>query len=150
MQSEPIAASTPPQHQIDASEPTNASQHGILPDPLQSTDLRDSHDEARIESTAEASGVDDSESSHGDEDTLPTEVRRLQLNEGTHKRPKASFQRISEYENALSPSPPRKDSEGPTFKVVKKKGNTLNGAEFEKFPNGTRSPLRWTSSSVLL
>ena len=139
MQPETIAASTPLQPQFNAPEPANASQYGILPDHLQSADLRDPLDEARIESLFQANGADDSESSHDDEDRLPTEIRRLQLNEGTHKRPKASFQRISEHENALSPSPPRVESDGPSFKVVKKKGNTLNGTEFEKFPNGKRA-----------
>jgi hypothetical protein len=45
--------------------------------------------------------------------------------------------RISEYENALSPSPPRKLSEGPGFKVVKKKGtNRGDGPRLDEFPNG--------------
>ncbi len=65
------------------------------------------------------------------------QLRRLRLDEGIESKPKASFQRISEYENALSPSPPRKQNEGPGFKVVKHKGkNTLEGTEFDKFPNG--------------
>ena len=45
--------------------------------------------------------------------------------------------RISEYENALLVSPPRKLSEGPGFKVVKKKGAARgDGPQLDEFPNG--------------
>lgn len=49
-------------------------------------------------------------------------------------RPKPSYQRIAEYESALSPSP-KSDWEGPAFQVIVKKG-PYAGTNLVKFPNG--------------
>jgi hypothetical protein len=137
MQSEPIEASTQPQPQINASEPSNASHHGFLPAHLHPADLRDPLEEERVESPDPDHPADTAESESGEHTSLPTRMQQLRLSRGIENKPKASFQRISEYENALSPSPPRKQSEGPGFKVIRHKGkNTLDGTEFEKFPNG--------------
>lgn len=49
------------------------------------------------------------------------------------------WKRISEYENALAPPSPRKENEGPAFKVVKKKGtntSSIDGPQLDSFPNG--------------
>lgn len=54
-------------------------------------------------------------------------------------RIKPSVHRISEYENALSTLPQKKEFEGPYFRVVKS-GSTLNGPGLESFPNGTSVP----------
>ncbi|KAA8571035.1 hypothetical protein EYC84_000401 [Monilinia fructicola] len=68
----------------------------------------------------------------GVEDSL----RGLSLESNFENRPRPSYQRIAEYENALAPSPPRKQSEGPGFQVVKKKGSTTDeGPQLENFPN---------------
>lgn len=50
--------------------------------------------------------------------------------------PKTPARRISEYENAFSPSPQRTDYEGPIFKVVKKKNSRPDAPQLEEFPNG--------------
>jgi len=137
MQPEPTEASTPLQPQTNASEPSDASHHGFLPAHLHPADLRNPLEEDRVESPGSHRGSDRAESDSRENTSLPAQLRRLRLDEGIESKPKASFQRISEYENALSPSPPRKQNEGPGFKVVKHKGkNTLEGTEFDKFPNG--------------
>jgi len=132
MQPEPIETSTQLHTQTNASEPSNTSQHGFLPEHLHPADLRNPLEAVHIESAAPG---DAEELEFHEEERLPTQLRRLKLDEGAENKPKASFQRISEYENALSPSP-RKQTEGPGFKVIKKQGNRLNGTEFDKFPNG--------------
>jgi hypothetical protein len=140
MQPEPIEVSTQLQPQTSASEPSNASRHGFLPAHLHPADLRDPLEEDRVESPGPGHPADAAESEPREDTGLPTQLRRLRLDQGVENKPKASFQRISEYENALSPSPPRKQSEGPGFKIIKHKGkSTLDGTEFERFPNGIPS-----------
>jgi hypothetical protein len=142
MQPEPLEASTQLQPQTNASEPSNASHHGFLPAHLHPADLRDALEEGRVESPGSGHPADAAESRSREDTSLPAELRRLRLDQGIENKPKASFQRISEYENALSPSPPRKQSEGPGFKVIKHKGkNTFDGTEFEQFPNGMPIPV---------
>jgi hypothetical protein len=139
MQPEFIEVSTQLQPQTNASEPSNASHHGFLPAHLHPADLRDPLEEGRVESPDAGHSADGAESESREDTDLPTQLRRLRLDQGLENKPKASFQRISEYENALSQSPPRKQSEGPGFKIIKHKGkNTLDGTEFERFPNGMR------------
>ncbi|KAH8787722.1 putative F-box/WD repeat-containing protein pof10 [Hyaloscypha finlandica] len=136
MQPEPTEASTDVHPQINASELSNASHHGFLPAHLHPADIRDPLEEERVESPDPGPPADVAESGSREDTSLPAEFRRLRLDQGVENKPKASFQRISEYENALSPSPPRKQSEGPGFKVIKHKGkNAFDGTEFEKFPN---------------
>lgn len=68
-------------------------------------------------------------------------LRGLNLDTNLENRPRPSYQRIAEYENALAPSPPKKQPEGPGFKVVKKKGSTgEEGPQLENFPNGIFNP----------
>jgi hypothetical protein len=137
MQPEAIDASTPFQPQTNASDPSNASHHGSLADNLHPGDVRDPFEEDRVEPPGSGRPPNASGPESREDTTLPTQSRRLRLDQGNENKPKASFQRISEYENALSPSPPRKPSEGPGFKVIKHKGkSTLDGTEFENFPNG--------------
>lgn len=125
--------------QINAPQPINTSQYGILSEELHSAGLRDPPHETQLfaESSASLNATD--ALSSGDT-RLQDELRRLSLSDRADTRPKPSFQRISEYENALTPSPPRKQSEGPGFRIIKKKGNKLDGPKLDEFPNGMRQP----------
>lgn len=126
MQPEPIAISHTT-HTTNTSESASASQYGFQPDGLSSAELRDALDNEQAWS-----------SDAGDEppsvENSPHRVARL--NDNSEFRPKPTFNRISEYENALSPAPRRRSSDGITFKVIKKKGNRLDGPQLDTFPNG--------------
>lgn len=141
MQPEPIETSTPLSNNINTSETNLNSQYGFHEhEELQSADLhlRGSpvEDNGGIAASNPASSGTASPPANGPR--LQEELARLSLGgtSGENNRPKPSFQRISEYENALSPSPPRKQSEGPGFKVIKKKGRRLDGPQLDQFPNG--------------
>jgi hypothetical protein len=131
MQPEPIASSPRISNTINPTEPSTAAQHGFLPQQLHSADPQSPPDEEDIRS-----GDPGAVASPPGVARLQEELRRLSLSDGHENRIKPSFQRISEYENALSPSPPRKESEGPGFKIIKKKGNRLDGPQLDSFPNG--------------
>jgi len=134
MQSEPIETSNSNPTQTDAEQPTNASQYGIFHDE-HSAEVRNSLHETRI--SAESSPSPDAVDSQPSRDVrLRDELRRLSIGDRKDTRPKPSFQRISEYENALTSSPTRKQSEGPGFKIIKKKGNRLDAPQLDEFPNG--------------
>jgi hypothetical protein len=137
MQPEPIETSNSIPTQINPPQPTNASQHGILSEEPHSAGVRDHMHETHLtaESSPSPNAID--APSSGDA-RLQEELQRLSLSDRNDTRLKPSFQRISEYENALTPSPPRKQSEGPDFKVIKKKGNRLDGPNLDEFPNGMR------------
>jgi hypothetical protein len=111
----------------------DTSQHGFASSSLLSGDLHGRLDEERS-----LSG-DSSSISDGSEPRSPgrpeEQLSRLNLREGSQTRSKPSYQRISEYEKALSPSPPKKQNDGPGF-VVTKKGGRLDGLPLDKFPNG--------------
>lgn len=109
----------------------NASQHGILAQQIRPADVRDSNG-IEVVASGSTSGEADADLPVGTEEQL----RGLSLGDVNEPRAKPSFQRISEYENALSPSPPRKHTEGPGFKVVKNKGDRLGGRQLADFPNG--------------
>lgn len=66
---------------------------------------------------------------------LEAHARRLSVS-GRSTPAKASAQRISDYENALCPTPPKPEYEGPGFKVMKRKGHRLDGPQLDRFPNG--------------
>jgi hypothetical protein len=135
MQPEPIKTSTHILNPSNASEPTNAPQHGIRPEELHSADESDPLHEERV--SADSSPAPSAIQANPTGDTrLQDELRRLSMGDRTDTRPKPSVQRISEYENALSPSPPRKQSEGPWFKIIKKKSDILDGPQLGAFPNG--------------
>lgn len=135
MPSEPIETSTHITIPSNASEPINASQYGIRPEELHSSDERDSLHEESL--SADSSPTPNPIQAHSTGDArLQDELRRLSLGDRNDTRPKPSFQRISEYENALSPSPPRKQSEGPGFKIIKKKNDRIDGPQLDAFPNG--------------
>jgi hypothetical protein len=135
MQPEPIDTSSPITTPSNASEHINASQYGIRPDELHSAGTRDSLHLDRL--SAESSHTPNAiqAPSIGDS-VLQEELRRLSSGDRNDPRPNPSFQRISEYENALSPSPPRQRNEGPGFKIIKRKSNGINGPQLDAFPNG--------------
>jgi hypothetical protein len=108
----------------------NASQYGLPTNQLPAEGPRGASPDGNTAS-AGSSAV----RSAGDAE-LHRQFRRLSLDDSSETRPRPSFQRISEYESALSPSPPRKPKEGPGFTVVRKQGSTLSGPQLENFPNG--------------
>ena len=134
MQPEPTELSNHILNTTNASEPPNASQYGFLPDSLHSAELRDyspgEHGQTADAATATAAVEAASTEVH-------EQVGQLNQQGSNETRPKPSFQQISEYENALSPSPTKRQSEGPGFKVIKKKGNNADGPQLTEFPNGT-------------
>lgn len=68
-----------------------------------------------------------------DADRLDKKLRRLSRRDGNYAQPLAPGQRISEYENALTPPTPR---QGPGFKVIKRFQPCPDGMHIFDFPNG--------------
>ncbi|PVH80418.1 putative F-box/WD repeat-containing protein pof10 [Cadophora sp. DSE1049] len=135
MQPEPIESSTYTP-ELNASESSSDPQYGIHDLPQPSAVLRDSREQHGNDESESAAGQQPADvvESVGLEEQVQ-ELRGLNIQDENETRPKASFQLISEYENALSPLPARKSSEGLGFKVVKKKGHRLDGPQLENFPN---------------
>ncbi|CAG8977974.1 hypothetical protein HYALB_00001855 [Hymenoscyphus albidus] len=133
MQSEPIEIS-PISTNVNTSATSNTSQYGILPQDLHLADQPVPRDEERSGSSTSRSPSQGGASSTADA-IVQAEFRRLNLSDKSTDRPKPSYEQISEYENALSHSPARKDSDGPAFKVVVKKGNSIDGPQLNEFPN---------------
>ena len=127
MQPEPIENLTRIITPFNPSEPINASQHGIRSEEVHSADASSAPNSIQALSARDA--------------RLQEELRRLSLADTHNKRSKPSFQRISEHENALSQSPPRKQNEGPGFKIIKKKSDRIDGPQLDAFPNGMRHVL---------
>lgn len=135
MQPEPIESSTYTPI-LNAPESSSTPQYGINDFPQPSAVLRDSREQHHADQPESAAGQQPADVvGHGVFEQQMPELRGLNIQDGNENRPKASFQLISEYENALSPSPARKSSEGLGFKVVKKKGHRLDGPQLENFPN---------------
>ncbi|KAF4444884.1 f-box wd-repeat pof10 [Fusarium acutatum] len=67
-----------------------------------------------------------------DADLLDEELRRLSLGHRSTFRPSAPGQRISEYENAMTPPTPKKAL---GFKVIKRSETPSDGVQLEDFPN---------------
>ncbi len=139
MQPEPTEPSIRITTQNNTIEPTTSSQYGFPSEHLPSADHRDPPGEERIGSASPTSATNSAESPSGEGSESQEQIRRLSRNYGSTNRPKPSFQRISEYEKALSPSPSRKHSEGLAFKIIKKKGSNSDGPRLDEFPNGTVS-----------
>ncbi|KAL3590245.1 hypothetical protein FPOAC2_12432 [Fusarium poae] len=73
------------------------------------------------------------DSSHDvDADLLDEELRRLSLRHHSSAQPSAPGQRISEYENAMTPPTPKKAL---GFKVIKRFETSSDGVLLEDFPN---------------
>lgn len=134
------------------SDSSNPSNHGIHSPHLQSSELaspRNGPDSSTASSTPStgSAGAGWRSPLHGVEESL----RGLNLETNVQNCPRPSYQRIAEYENALAPSPPRKQSEGPGFQVVKKKGSTGDeGPQLESFPNGIFKPISMISVDIFL
>ena len=122
------------------SDLVNTSQYGFPANQLPTADHRGA---SLDEDAASASSPGDQSPSDAE---LRGQLSRLSLEDSGETRPKPSFQRISEYESAFSPSPPKKHNGGPGFKVVKKAGNSLDGPQLENFPNG--NSLSFSRSSL--
>jgi hypothetical protein len=137
MQPEAIDLSRHAPNSTNCSERANTSQYGFHANQLHCaglcvccSDESAAHAGSRVPDGVEPRAAEDGE--------LQEQLGRLNLdnsNETKGTRPKPSFQRISEYENALLPSP-RKQNEGPRFTIIKKQSNTLHGPQLENFPNG--------------
>lgn len=84
--------------------------------------------------SASIAAADASSSSVSSDDSFKDYGTRLSTSRA--KATKSPAHRIAEYESALSPSPPRKTSEGPGFKIVRSKGTKLGGPLLDAFPNG--------------
>ena len=127
-----------PQESINSTNTSDlapTSQYGLHLDQLPASWLRTSPPERNETPGGSSPGLSPLDS------ITRGQLSRLSLDENTGTRAKPSFQRISEYEKALLPSPPRKPNQGPGFTVVKKSGNSLNGPQLEYFPNGICSHL---------
>jgi hypothetical protein len=137
MQPEPNESSPRIQPPAIPGTPSNASQYGFHPQQLPSADLYNPSGDNAVESEWSSDAGNAAELSSVDSPPVHQQLDRLNLYDRTNNRPKPSYQRIAEYENALAPSSPRKENEGPAFKVIKKKGNRLDGLQLDNFPNGT-------------
>lgn len=134
MQPEPIEASSQSSSQSTVSETSFTSQYGPYDS---SADSRDEYDFiSEYSRSSSPAGGASSTSRRGSRDTLQDRSRRLNSGDNGENRVKPSFQRINEYENALSPTPPRKRSEGLGFRVVQSKSSRSDGPKLDEFPNG--------------
>ncbi|KAG9247695.1 putative F-box/WD repeat-containing protein pof10 [Calycina marina] len=108
--------------------PTTASQHGLLSNQQSLADSGDGRHEDPYESAASIASAGRSFAD------AEEQLSRLSVSDKVKSRSKPSYQQISEYEGALSPSP-KTSMEGPVFKVVKTKGNRLDTVHLGDFPN---------------
>jgi hypothetical protein len=136
MQSEPTESSPCISNQINPSDSDNTSQHGFLANELHSASLCASSFKERTWDADPVQTRNAIEARSPESVELQEQLRRLSFGDSDEARPKPSFQQISEYESALSPSPPKRPHNGPAFTVIKKKGNPLNGSQLDTFPNG--------------
>jgi len=134
MQSGPSETSNPVPDNSTSEEP-NASQYGSQPDGLRPDERLSGRQGGTGASTSPA---DVSPLSVSSDDSFEEFGARLSSTRAkTHK---STAQRIADYENALSPSPPRKYSEGPGLIVVKSKNSKQDGLQLNDFPNGNSAP----------
>lgn len=123
---------TKPLIQRDNPSKTSSSQHGPLhhvPNGLRQVYSGDSSgvDPGSAPALRQDSGHD------VDADLLNEELRRLSLRHHSTAQPPAPGQRISEYENAMTPPTPKKAL---GFKIIKRSETPSNGVHLEDFPNG--------------
>lgn len=124
----------------NTSLPINTSQHGLLPDQQHPAGSRDLLNQERPESAASIG------SENGQSDGAEDQFSRLSVAETDDTRPKPSFQQISEYESALSPSP-KKQNQGPIFRVVKANSSRVDAVNLENCPNGKIFPSKFYYSA---
>lgn len=123
---------TKPSIQPDNPSKTSSSQHGLIhhvPNGLRRVYSGDSGgvDSGSAPALRQDSGHD------VDADLLDEELRRLSVGHHSAVQPFAPGQRISEYENAMTPPTPKKAL---GFKVIKRSETPSNGVQLEDFPNG--------------
>lgn len=131
MQQEPLEIAEPLIHR-DNPFKTISTQHGPL-----------HHDPSGLHRvcSGDSSGADPGsvpalrrDSGHDvDADLLDEELRRLSFEHHSAVQPSAPGQRISEYENAMTPPTPKKAL---GFKVIKRSESPPGGVQLEDFPNG--------------
>jgi len=122
---------TKPSIQRDNPSKTSSSQHGLIhhvPNGLRRVYSGDSGgvDPGSAPALRQDSGHD------VDADLLDEELRRLSLGHHSAVQPFAPGQRISEYENAMTPPTPKKAL---GFKVIKRSETPSDGVQLEDFPN---------------
>lgn len=123
MQPEPTTSSPRLPNPVNESSPEQSAQYGFS-----APDDDDSSSRERLDVAGSQASSAEPSSSQGVESRLAG----LSVEDQRKKR-------ISEYENALLPSPLKRQlNEGPGFKVVKKKGGKGdgNGLQLDEFPNG--------------
>jgi hypothetical protein len=123
---------TEPLIQRDNPVKTPSSQHGPLhhvPSGLRRVYSGDSSGA----DTGSAPALHQDSSHDVDADLLDEELRRLSLRHHSSAQPSAPGQRISEYENAMTPPTPKKAL---GFKVIKRFETSSDGVLLEDFPNG--------------
>ncbi|KAI6748607.1 hypothetical protein HG530_015380 [Fusarium avenaceum] len=130
MQQEPLEIAEPLIHR-DNPFKTISTQHGPL-----------HHDPSGLHRvcSGDSSGADPGsvpalrrDSGHDvDADLLDEELRRLSFEHHSAVQPSAPGQRISEYENAMTPPTPKKAL---GFKVIKRSESPPGGVQLEDFPN---------------
>ncbi|KAF5666056.1 f-box WD-repeat protein [Fusarium heterosporum] len=130
MQQEPLEHTEPLIHRDNPLE-TQSTQHGSLRNDPSGLRRVYSGDSGGAEpGSAPALRRD---SGHDvDADLLQEELRRLSLEHHSIVQPLAPGQRISEYENAMTPPTPKKAL---GFKVIKRSESPSGGAQLEDFPN---------------
>ncbi|KAM5348310.1 hypothetical protein ACJ41O_008134 [Fusarium nematophilum] len=130
MQQEPPENPEPLTHQ-DNPFPNPRSQHGPLHrDPSGLSRARSGDSSVPEQRSASASQRDYGQDV--DADLLDEELRRLSLGARPGGRPPAAGQRISEYENAMTPPTPKKAL---GFKVIRRSDRPSDGAQLTDFPN---------------
>ena len=136
MQPAPTEISTKTPTSTDHLDTSNTTQHGFVPDHLRSAEPAEPSHKSPGSSAGPTSTSSAADSHNGDDATSQVHSRGLNLDDSSEHLPKASVQRISEYEKALLPRSPPRQAEGPDFRIIKKKGKRLGGPQLNQFPNG--------------
>jgi hypothetical protein len=135
MQPEPTKILTQPLNTLTSERSINTPQHGSqLPD-LYTTDPPN---EPRGETAQSSSTGPTVALSSREGEGIEEHPQRLSAPDTRDPLLKPKVQRISEYENALAPVSPKNLTEGPGFKVIKKRGTNHGGPQLQNFPNGNK------------
>jgi hypothetical protein len=137
MQPEPIETSTELSNSSLVEQSIETSQHGFqsLDVQLAGSANEQNTELARPQSSQTTGGTSPSN------DGVRNRLERLNFPSPREDLPRVIVQRIAAYENASSPPPPKRHTEGPLFKVVKKSSTKMEGLRLEEFPNGCVLPI---------
>lgn len=132
----PLEISQPHPEPHNPSAPTTSSQHGLHQhDPSGLYRVRSQDSSASPRSIPDL-GPSSLEGVNADQ--LDEKLRGLNLGKFANEHPHVAGQRVSEYENALTPPTPR---QAMGFKVIKRPDSASTGIQLTEFPNGQyRSP----------